>query len=523
MVFNAISTTFFFENNDGMALSHRTRGAIAAEGIVTPEDLTDFTKDSIEDIFRNLRKPAKVTVRVANVNQLREVEPFHVSAKSKMRLLVALHAAKYYELTTRALEPDNMSWTVLKSFDEQSKALLERKDTKDPEIPKLTKGLSVPKWAEAIRIHLRAVIGVRGVPLLYVVRTNAAVSAIPPVLLPDEPHSEEHGSIEQEMVARASHRHALFKVDNGAVYDVLDIALRGTGYAPTIVQFRRTRDGREAFLAMIGQHAGKDVWETMIRNSEEFVKTRKWTGTTNVTLASHMAKHRSSHISLTEAAEHIPVETPNERTRVTDLMVSITSKDPDVLAALAAVRQDEAGMRIHFEETVAFLLPTCPVAKKQASRGKGMAVAEISGASAKGLGSTLKAGKGSTGVELRYHRHHDFKKLPKEQRDELVAWMAANKKRKPADGKGGDTSPSTRNKHLKKMISSALAEPIKALVEANTATIAALTAASPTSTASVSTVSAVSDKSNAAAMLKLAEVAAVKLQGILKAKADGKS
>jgi hypothetical protein len=36
-------------------------------------------------------------------------------------------------------------------------------------------------------------------------------------------------------------------------------------------------------------------------------------------------------------------------------------------------------------------------------------------------------------------------------------------------------------------------------------------------------VSAVSDKSNAAAMLKLAEVAAVKLQGILKAKADGKS
>ena len=152
-----------------------------------------------------------------------------------------------------------------------------------------------------------------------------------------------------------------------------------------------------------------------------------------------------------------------------------------------------------------------------------MAVAEISGATAKGLGSTLKVGKGSTAVELRYHRHHDFKKLPKEQRDELVAWMAANKKRKPADGKGGDTSPSTRNKHLKKMISSALAEPIKALVEANTATIAALTAASPTNTASVSTVSAVSDKSNAAAMLKLAEVAAVKLQGILKAKADGKS
>ena len=78
-----------------------------------------------------------------------------------MRLLVALHAVKYYELTSCTMEPENMSRTVLKSFDEQSKALLERKDAKGPEIPKLTKGLSV----------------------LYVKKNEAAVPAVPPVLL----------------------------------------------------------------------------------------------------------------------------------------------------------------------------------------------------------------------------------------------------------------------------------------------------------------------------------------------------
>jgi hypothetical protein len=110
-----------------------------------------------------------------------------------------------------------------------------------------------------------------------------------------------------------------------------------------------------------------------------------------------------SHISLSEAVQHIPVETPNEQTRATDLMVLITSKDPKVLTAMAAVRQDEAGMRVHFENTIAFLLPTCPIAKKQAVHGKGTAHAKNSRAMAKGLGLTLKAGEGLTGVKLRYH------------------------------------------------------------------------------------------------------------------------
>ena len=82
-----------------------------------------------------------------------------------------------------------------------------------------------------------------------------------------------------------------------------------------------------------------------------------------------------------------------ERTRVTYVMDSIESKDPNVLAALASIRQDNPGMRDNFEQAAAFLLPACPIAKKGASR-KGIS------AQVAAVNPQLNTGKGKTGVEL---------------------------------------------------------------------------------------------------------------------------
>ena len=77
-------------------------------------------------------------------------------------------------------------------------------------------------------------------------------------------------------------------------------------------------------------------------------------------------------------------------------MNSIDSKDAEVLAGLAAIRQDNAGMRGDFESAAIFLSPTCPVAKKGPERKLGFNAATI-------LAADAKAGIGKTGVELRYH------------------------------------------------------------------------------------------------------------------------
>ena len=151
------------------------------------------------------------------------------------------------------------------------------------------------------------------------------------------------------------------------------------------------------------------------------MKLQKWSGTINVRLLQHNTKHCNSYIDLTEASNHVPVEFPNEHSRVTYLMTSITCNDPYVLAALANISQDEDNKRRNFENTVDFLLPTCPVVKKSNIKNRRVTHAEIS--TADGLIDATKSGKGTkTGVNLRYHPKPEYDLLYPAKKKELDAW-----------------------------------------------------------------------------------------------------
>jgi hypothetical protein len=67
---------------------------------------------------------------------------------------------------------------------------------------------------------------------------NAVVAAICPPLKPFEPHSAEHGgSIEGDLIAQMSCAHPLFKVDNGAVFELIKNAVCGTAITASIAPF----------------------------------------------------------------------------------------------------------------------------------------------------------------------------------------------------------------------------------------------------------------------------------------------
>ena len=159
--------------------------------------------------------------------------------------------------------------------------------------------------------------------------------------------------------------------------------------------------------AIIYQHAGKDVWEKRIKHSEEYMFQKSWTVQTRQTLVAHIDRHRQSYVALTEAADHVSHQILSERTRVSYLMNSIVSKDAEVLTGLAAIRQDDAGMRGDFESAAIFLYPTCPVAKKGLKSKAGFDVATI-------LAADAKTGIGKAGVELHYHTKKGFWALPAE-------------------------------------------------------------------------------------------------------------
>ncbi len=104
--------------------------------------------------------------------------------------------------------------------------------------PKLTKNSSTYKWLELFILCLRQKVGVCNCPLDYAVCDVPVVAAIYPPLKPNEPHSTDHGgSIKEDMIARMSHAHPLFKVDNGTVFELIKNAVHGIAIAASITPF----------------------------------------------------------------------------------------------------------------------------------------------------------------------------------------------------------------------------------------------------------------------------------------------
>ena len=96
------------------------------------------------------------------------------------------------------------------------------------------------------------------VPLAYVVRDDVVPGNLLPALAADSPHSELYGSIEAEMVARVSHADPLYRDDNAKVYYYLEEATSGTLYAESIKPYHRGKNGRDSWLSLVRQYAGKD-------------------------------------------------------------------------------------------------------------------------------------------------------------------------------------------------------------------------------------------------------------------------
>jgi hypothetical protein len=134
----------------------------------------------------------------------------------------------------------NFQWnTVMKNFEIQWKALLMDKKSKDePETPKISKSINIMEWSQAFCDILHRCIGVRIVPIVYVISVDAAVLVVVPTLMAGQPHSTEAGSVEMELMNRASHNHPLFHEDNKAVYHHLEEATSGTSCAASLKPYQ---------------------------------------------------------------------------------------------------------------------------------------------------------------------------------------------------------------------------------------------------------------------------------------------
>jgi hypothetical protein len=328
------------------------------------------------------------------------------------------------------------------------------------------------------------------------------------------------------MVARLSHQHALFKIDNAAVFDDIEEATRGTKFASSIAPFKRAKNGRDALLALKEQHAGKAMWDAEAKRCTDFMLNRKFTGGTSMTLDRFLSVHRQCYVNLERCAENIDIEIPNERTRVGYLIDNIEVADADVKAAIASIKLDDGpgGLRTNFERAVALLVPVDPSNKRRGTKRPG-AEAEIS---ATGVKQSVGP---NTGVEIRYYKKEEYNKLSKEEQDEL---RELRKKRKPnPSSRGGNNNSTANNARFRASVVNAVKQQLLEEEKKKNSTIQAIagilknsngTSTATATTAAASAVGATKKVEINTDANETCEVAATKLYGLINSlNSNGKS
>ena len=444
---------------------------LTKEGITNFESLTDFDKKSLEGLPVICKSSIKAIAADADNGIVAErlVPGASLSAISVRRLIVAMNAAQYYTSINRLMTVGNMGYdTVLKGFKIEWDTYQDLRDQDAPDVPLISdkdNDRRVIKWVPVLHDCLARSYGING-PLSYILREDSAVptEAIDPLEL--DSYYGSSGSLHDELTARLPHSGPIYKNDNCSVFLKIEKASRGTSVESTVKAFSRRKDGRGAYLALIANHAGDTKYRAIHKKRMNLLQGIKWNGR-SYPLESHVSNHRQAVDDLTECSNHITVAVPDPSQRVEYLIDSIACSDTALQAAIGLVRANTNNMRNDFEAAASTLIEVDPYRKSQRSGGGGRnaTIAAID----------FGAGRGSTGVDLRWHPKPEFKKLSDEQRDELVKWMRTsegkkvlqkskgtkfdNKRKSGGGGNGDRTQKSSEGGNWKKKFKKALNTP----------------------------------------------------------------
>ena len=445
-LFTPAQTTAFFTQPAQMGLPARSYAFLLGEGFGTMESLFDMTDDTLSNVCQNARRPPALP-DTNNANAQVPQAPFAFPANALQRLKIAHRCVKYYTLIGRTLTPDNMTWEVLQVFNQHWEIIDEQKDQDNsagPKVGKDTQNLSY--FEDHFQEWCDTNVGLQGAKYKYVIRSP------PPMPLPlasnGLPYAEENSSVEEELATYCTHDHPRFKQDNQTVFATLEKALRNTCFYSTLRPFSRTKNGREAWIALKSQYLGEDKRRAEIREIEEILNHREWKGVSSYKLEKYASLHRWSNERLKQIAEHTHYQLPDVRLQVERFVTNIKSSDPELMAAVAQVKADKRldGPLYDFEQCVAALLPSCPVAKRLKRNGSTKTQhvpAHIAAFAVEDNKETKgkKGGKyetGTTGVVFRHYDKDEYSQLSNEQKNELRLWRSS--KNGDSKNKGATTN-----------------------------------------------------------------------------------
>ena len=406
-----------FLSNVLLFTTQTQRLALRAQGFASYSSLSALNVSQVSTLCQAIRRPGgQLRQGNRNINNPGQ----QVGMLSESRLTLAVYAAGLYSSINRVPQGENMTMSHLEYLRLHKSAI--DSYTIPAALPELSKSFSIMKALESFELHLREHQGTTHVPLSYIIRKNVAPAALEDTqaLLP---FAESYNDLNAELIACTPHTGPTYATDNAMVLKLLQQLVQTSSHVSSLKPFQSRRDGRGAYNALRKHNFGNSKWDKLIEDAEAAVTSRIWDGKNHrFPLKLHIRNHRDAHNDFANAAQHVNYNPPNEKTRVSRLLKSITCNDTAVISAITTVRADPT-KEDDFEEAADFLLKCAPE-KKQQRHVHQISALSHNNHNNNNNDSGNRNGKvqvGQTGVEFRYYKKRDFDNLNQDQKTELMS------------------------------------------------------------------------------------------------------
>lgn len=274
------------------------------------------------------------------------VPGIHVATRAELSLKTACYMARHFKRTSRVMHPEDLTMDNVATYSNHRKAEEAYKEpTEKLKLMKPEKMLEfIDEWPEQLALFN----GQFGRPLSYVIRDKVE----PNNEYDDPPFGEEdsiYGSLRDEIEARAPHKTHEYRVDNAAVFEMLNSSVAEHKNVKTWIKaFSSKKDGREAWKAFKDHYRGTDQLEEIEAKAEKQLMTLVYRGEkARYNFETHVSKHLQAHLDIIKAGGEL-----RENKKVRYLLNSI---DTSTLAAPIATVKATPRLLASFDLTTNYL------------------------------------------------------------------------------------------------------------------------------------------------------------------------
>ncbi len=395
--------------------------AIIEAGIDGLEVLAELDDKDVKTLCDSVRKPGG-TIVVGEGDDEEEIpNPGHnIPVVAQSRLKLAAYGAGIFRSIGRPITQVTLSRSRLRALQVHRK-IVENHEA-PTKLPEVSKSNGIMRALENFPSSLRERHGAGKTALSYIIRESDDPAPLTNQG-PNVAHGAEYSGLMDELIECLPLEGAVYAEDNAKVLSLLQEMLKNhPSYLSSLKPYNARRDGRGAYKALLLHNCGSSKWERVVRDAENVVLQREWNGkNARFPLASHIQKHRDANMDMIRASQNIDYAPPNETTRVSRLLASLTSSDGRIVAAKTTILADEE-KKSDFELASDFLLTAAP------SRPKGSyqdhRISQVSTGKSKRKGK-VQVGE-RTGVEVRYYKGNEYRALSQDQKQELKEIRASS-------------------------------------------------------------------------------------------------